>query len=262
MNLLVWNYRGLGNLRTEKELVSILRAKDHSVVFIAETWADEARLECTLSNINFDQKWVVPRTTRGGGLVLFWKNSVNLIVVESHKYYIDAVINKNDDDEWRFTGFYGEPDSSRRNEAWAKLRSLNSSQNIPWLCAGDYNEITKQEEKIGGAFRSFHQMQRFRDVIDECGLMDLGFVGPSYMWSKQFDSGQSIWERLDQGLATNDWFLKFLGTKIHHLHCYSSDHLLLFINLYGLEHPVKRKEFRFEEMWLSNDRCGETVEAA
>ena len=103
MNLLVWNCRRLGNLRTEKELVSILRAKDHSVVFIAETWADEARLERTLSNINFDQKWVVLRTTRGGGLVLFWKNSVNLTVVESYKYYIDAVINKNDDDEWRFT---------------------------------------------------------------------------------------------------------------------------------------------------------------
>ena len=74
MNLLFWNCRGLGNLRIEKELVSILRAKDPSVVFIAETWADEARLERTLSNINFDQKWVVPRTTRGGGLVLFWKN--------------------------------------------------------------------------------------------------------------------------------------------------------------------------------------------
>ena len=262
MNLLVWNCRGLGNLRTERELVSILRAKDPSVVFIAETWADEARLERTLSNINFDQKWVVPRTTRGGGLVLFWKNSVNLTVVESHKYYIDAIINKNGDNEWRFTGFYGEPDSSRRNEAWAKLRSLNSSQNIPWLCAGDFNEITRQEEKIGGAFRSFNQMQRFRDVIDECGLMDLGFVGPSYTWSKHFDSGQSIWERLDRGLATNDWFLKFPGTKIHHLHCYSSDHLPLFINLSGLELPVKRKVFRFEEMWLSDDRCGETVEAA
>ena len=262
MNLLVWNCRGLGNLRTERELVSILRAKDPSVVFIAETWADEARLERTLSNINFDQKWVVPRTTRGGGLVLFCKNSVNLTVVESHKYYIDAVINKNGDNEWRFTGFYGEPDSSRRNKAWAKLRSLNSSQNIPWLCAGDFNEIIRQEEKIGGAFRSFNQMQRFRDVIDECGLMDLGFVGPSYTWSKHFDSGQSIWERLDRGLATNDWFLKFPGTKIHHLHCYSSDHLPLFINLSGLELPVKREVFRFEEMWLSDDRCGETVEAA
>ena len=71
MNVLVWNCHRLGNLRTEKELVSILQAKDPSVVFITETWADEARLDQTLSYINFDQKWVVPRTSRGGGLVLF-----------------------------------------------------------------------------------------------------------------------------------------------------------------------------------------------
>ena len=128
------------------------------------------------------------------------------------------------------------------------------------MCAGDYNEITRQEEKRGGAFRSFNQMQLFKDAIDECRLMDLGFVGPKYTWSKHFESGQSIWEHLDRGLATNNWFLLFPGTKIHHLHCYSSDHLALFINLSGLEILVKRKFFRFEEMWLSDDRCGETIE--
>ena len=63
-------------------------------MFITETWVDEARLDRTLGNINFNQKWVVPRTTRGGGLVLFWKNSVNLTVVDSHKYYINVIINK------------------------------------------------------------------------------------------------------------------------------------------------------------------------
>ena len=163
-------------------------------MFIAETWVDEARLDRTLGNINFDQKWVVPRTTRGGGLVLFWKNSVNLTVVDSHKYYINVIINKSGNDEWRFTGFYGELNSSKRNEAWAKLRSLSSNQNIPWLCASDFNEITRQEEKIGGVLRSFNQMQLFKDVIDECGFMDLGFMGPKYTWSQHFDYGQSIWE--------------------------------------------------------------------
>ena len=74
MSLLVWNYRGLRNLRIENELVNLIRAKDLSVVFIAETWADDARLDPTLSKINFDQKWVVSRVNRGGGLVLFWKN--------------------------------------------------------------------------------------------------------------------------------------------------------------------------------------------
>ena len=41
----MWNYHRLGNLVTEKELSDLTRAKDHSVVFIVETWMDEAWLK-------------------------------------------------------------------------------------------------------------------------------------------------------------------------------------------------------------------------
>ena len=67
-----------------------------------------------------------------------------------YRYYIDAVINGGGDDEWRFTGFYGEPEIARRSEAWENLRRLNQSMNKPWLCAGDFNEIIDQDEKLGG----------------------------------------------------------------------------------------------------------------
>ena len=33
------------------------------------------------------------------------------------KYYIDTVIDKNTVNEWKLTGFYGEPDTARRLEA-------------------------------------------------------------------------------------------------------------------------------------------------
>ena len=71
MSLLLWNCHGLGNPRIENELVSLIQAKDPFIVFIVETWADEVRLDRTLSKINFDKKCVVPRQNRGGGLVLF-----------------------------------------------------------------------------------------------------------------------------------------------------------------------------------------------
>ena len=80
--------------------------------------------------------------------------------------------------EWRFTRFYGELETYRRIEAWNKLKGLNSRPNIPQLCAGDFNEITKQDETFGGALRNHNQMQSFKDVINECGFIDLGFVGP------------------------------------------------------------------------------------
>ena len=54
MSLLLWNCRELGNPHTENELVRLIQVKDLSVVFIAETWTDEVRLDRTLSKINFD----------------------------------------------------------------------------------------------------------------------------------------------------------------------------------------------------------------
>ncbi|KAL0009461.1 hypothetical protein SO802_010963 [Lithocarpus litseifolius] len=146
------------------------------------------------------------------------------------KNHIDAIINKGKEDAWRFTGFYGEPVTHNRFESWDMLRQLNNRLNLPWICAGDFNEIVRSSEKLQGSNRSQAQMQLFRDVIDECGFIDLGFVGSPYTW-------------------------------IHHLSSDSSDHCPLWIILDGLEVASVPKLFRFEEMWLLDLGCSNVVEA-
>lgn len=93
---------------------------------------------------------------------------------------------------------------------------------MPWVCFGDFNEIVRQ------------------DVED----------------------GSSIWERLDRGLATKNWFLRFLGSRAYHLHCDSSDHQPIHIVFSGLDPPLRKKPFRFEVMWLSNPSCEDIVQPA
>ncbi|XP_075675032.1 uncharacterized protein LOC142644270 [Castanea sativa] len=237
MSCLAWNCRRLENLRTGRELVEIIRAKDPSVVILAETLTDDARLEFVQRSTGFDHRWVVPRVGRGGGLVLYWKASINLKVEDLDRHYIDAVIDKNTENEWRLTGFYGEPDTARR------------------LKLG-------QDEKLGGVRRPYNQMQQFREVIDEYGFMDLGFEGSKFTWSKQFENGASIWERLDRCLVNNRWFLKFGGSKVYHLSCNSLDHIPILISLSGLIPPTRKKNFRFEQMWLSNSSYEEVVVSA
>ena len=260
MSCLVWNCCGLGNLLTEKELGVLVRAKDPSVMFIAETWADEARLKDIKRKLEFDHLFVVPRINRGGGLALFWRNSIDVNVETSSKYHIDSIINKGREDAWRFTGFYGELATHLRHESWTKLRQLNSRFNLPWLCAGDFNEIVRSEEKCGGSNRSQPQMQMFREVIDECGFLDLGFVGPQFTWSKHYAVGHLVWERLDRGLANYEWLRRFAGAKVHHLHSNSSDHCPLWIVPSDLIVDRKNKPFRFEEIWLPDKGCTDTVE--
>ena len=87
-------------------------------------------------------------------MALYWKNSIDFHVNSFFKYHIALIINKCGDKAWRFTGFYGEPATHKRVEAWNKLRLLNIGHDFPWLCAGDFNEITRSSKKLGGNNRS------------------------------------------------------------------------------------------------------------
>nr|XP_023887294.1 uncharacterized protein LOC111999399 [Quercus suber] len=104
-------------------------------------------------------------------------------------------------------------------------------------------------------------MQLFRDVIDECGFLNLEFVGSPFTWQKHFTDRHSLWVLLDRGLANNDWLMKFAGTKIHHLSSDSSNHFPLWIVPDSMEITSFTKPFRFEEMWLADRGCSEVVEA-
>ena len=96
----MWNCRGLGNPLAVQELVDLVQAKAPSVVFLAETLVDEARLDYVKDRIRFDKKFFVQRVTRGGGLVLYWKNDIEVEVESSSLNHIDAVINKSSGKAW------------------------------------------------------------------------------------------------------------------------------------------------------------------
>ena len=61
-------------------------------------------------------------------------------------------------------------------------------------------------------------MQKFREVLDECGLLDLGFSGKKFTWFKNYPTG-GIWERLDRAVSTTEWVEHFPATKVQSLVC-------------------------------------------
>ena len=143
MSCVIWNCRGLGNQLAVQELVEVVQAKAPSVVFLAETLADEARLDYVKDRIRFDKKIFVQRVNKGGGLALFWNIDIEVDIESSSLNHIDATISKSSGEAWHFTGFYGEPKTHMRHESWDLLRYLHRQSSLPWLCAGDFKEITK-----------------------------------------------------------------------------------------------------------------------
>ena len=114
-------------------------------------------------------------------------------------------------------------------------------------------------KKLGGRTRPHSQMQLFLDSLDDCSFMDLGYVGFPYTWHKLFVD-YTIFERLDRVVAMNDWFTMFPGTKFHHLDVTTFDYKPLWITPEGMDSRF-HKPFRFEQMWLTNKGCNDTVEA-
>lgn len=115
-------------------------------------------------------------------MVVFWKRDFDSAIDSYSPNHVDGIINKGKEDEWCFIDYYGEPDTSNHHVLWSTMRRLKLRNSIPCLCVGDFNEITRSHEKLGGRLRLVRQMQDFRDLLDECGFKDLGFEGGKCTW--------------------------------------------------------------------------------
>ena len=74
MNLLCWNYQGLGNFQTKQKLGDLIQAQDPLVVFLVETWLNKASLEDIRVQLNFGGMIEVSREAQEGvGLLFFGK---------------------------------------------------------------------------------------------------------------------------------------------------------------------------------------------
>ncbi|KAK6144319.1 hypothetical protein DH2020_021139 [Rehmannia glutinosa] len=170
---------------------------------------------------------------------------------------------------WRFTGFYGNPDSNLRKFSWDLLRKLYNIQElrgIPWLIGGDFNEICYENEKMGGRVRANSQMRAFCDVLAECELRDIFCGGEFFTWVGRRLSSKVIFERLDRFVSTEEWRQLFSVAKAVTLEFYNSDHRPVELSLgsnqsiHGLSTHPQRKKFKFETCWMEEQEFRNIVE--
>ena len=189
-----------------------------------------------------------------------WKKSMHIEVISSSPNHIDTIVGSNPETQWRFTGIYGFAEVARNPETLSLIRFLHHSVSLPWLCVGDFNEILWSHEKLGFSPRQEGRMKAFRNVLDECGLKDLGYMGDKFTWKGKRQGGM-VFERLDRAVANNQWSFLNSSTLIHHLQTHSSDHKPIVINPEGIILKQNR-HFKFEKMWLSDEGCCQAVKDA
>lgn len=138
---------------------------------------------------------------------------------------------------------------------------MKEDSNIPWVLGGDFYELTCEAEKSGGVPRQESAMQEIRDVIDECGLSDPGFIGPKFTWSNNQFNGEIIWERLDRFLINVSLQLHCSMFKVCHMPRLASDHRPAIAEWdYDSVTSSRVDQYRprrFEEAWCKYADCRE-----
>jgi hypothetical protein len=86
------------------------------------------------------------------------------------------------------------------------LKFIHSSNDLDPLdvcgSVGDFDEVLDHSEHEGVNERRYGQMAGFRDIMDVCGLYDLGYKGVGYTFEKKVAGGSYCRTRLNQALAT------------------------------------------------------------
>ncbi|KAL0350291.1 UNVERIFIED_CONTAM: hypothetical protein Sradi_4178300 [Sesamum radiatum] len=261
MNLLMWNCQGLGGPWTVRSLGNFIRDYHPALVFLAETKCSSCRID--LLKRRFDMfGFSVESRGKGGGLALLWRKSVDVVLQSYSHNHIDVYVRLNENqDWWRFTGLYGEPETAKREATWRLLSQLHTQSVWPWLVAGDFNEILDQSEKWGGPPRPLWQIRKFRRALTDCGLSDLGYSGEPFTWSNHHSSPGTIRERLDQACANWGWTQLFPNVSVLHLSANCSDHSALLVKLDGRPTLNLRgfRPWRFEAAWLQTEQCANIV---
>jgi hypothetical protein len=113
------------------------------MVFLMETKLQNlnGRFDRIKSQLGYECMFVVDSKGKSGGLALLWKDDFNVAIQNYSRRHINVVVYSVEyDKNWKFTGFYGHPDVSKRKEAWALLNHLESFSPKAWLCIWDFNE--------------------------------------------------------------------------------------------------------------------------
>ncbi|KAK9996877.1 hypothetical protein SO802_021563 [Lithocarpus litseifolius] len=127
-----WNCRGLGNPRTIQVLRDFMQHWNPTTVFLAETKLNKKEAEKRRRLMSHLNCLFVLSIGQSGGLAMIWKMDIKLDIVTYGPHHINSIVTEtNSGFRWRITGFYGHPDTHKRNDSWKLLTSLHHRFQLP-----------------------------------------------------------------------------------------------------------------------------------
>lgn len=200
----------------------------------------------------------------GGGLALFWDESVHLDLLSYTNRHIDVLVKEDGSAmQWRCTFVYGEPKAHERHNMWTLLRRIKPNSTAPCCLMGDFNEAMWQFEHFSEHKRKEKQMLDFREILSHCNVFDLGFIGTPWTYDNKRKGGCNVQVRLDRAVASQSWSALYPQAQVRHLVSSHSDYYPILVQCTPDEDKDKPSRcMRYEIMWEREESLSEEIRTA
>ncbi|GKV00002.1 hypothetical protein SLEP1_g12766 [Rubroshorea leprosula] len=152
-----------------------------------------------------------------------------------------------------FVNIYSPCTLAGKRELWEELGNLINRRKGRWCVGGDFNAVTRVEERAGCKDPTI-EMNDFNSFIHDAGLIDLPLIGRKYTW---YSSNGRQMSRIDRFLISVDWLEKWGDVKQWGLGRSVSDHCPLVLKNEKVDWGPK--PFKFFDAWLEQPDCKELI---
>ncbi|KAJ8420570.1 hypothetical protein Cgig2_025917 [Carnegiea gigantea] len=118
---------------------------------------------------------------------------------------------------WFFTAIYASLHEHLREYLWTQLHHFAQANREPWLLACDFNKTISLAERNHGGQDMERRCLKFRYWVENNGLIDLGFSGPNFTWSRGIMANKDALQR-NIGHAVGDGTRTFFWRDIWATH--------------------------------------------
>ena len=135
---------------------------------------------------------------------------------------------------------------------WQDLNKSLTSLTDPWMVVGNFDSVTRMEELSNSRKLDQQRCTAFSNWIIDNGLLDMGYSGPKFTWTrrKHYSTFQVV--RLDITLFSLEWSIQFPNSQVTNLPKMHSDHSPILVRVQRENCFPRDPQFRFQVPWLTH----------
>ncbi|KAF3960876.1 hypothetical protein CMV_014441 [Castanea mollissima] len=177
------------------------------------------------------------------------RQKLHIVYESKHLVHTDLLDNRGN--PLSITFVYGQPEISKREEVWCKLRELKLLAHQRWLCIGDFNQILSVKEKFSFGDGPIPSAENFQLLVLDLQLCDLVAQGQQFAWMNKREEEYFVMESLDRAFASVEWIETYPDYALTNHPIIKSDHGPITLD-FDLKLPSQRRPFRFERKWITH----------